>query len=526
MIEKIKNNKILMSLAVLVVGVLLILVFRIAYAYLAKETLRTEKNVVGETAEVDRLRFNIGTPLTLKATSTTLPENGSNLVVTSTPSASFTANSTNNTATTNYNLYLAIADNDFVYTTTDHKPEIILTVTNPAGTNVTSISGLTYNSTLGGFDVTTYNGVIKIAENYTITSNSSTTATTQTWTLKLTYINLATDQSANYGKEFSTEIALKKDTLAETFADVCSSGNNLAECLSTYSDKSMNAVSRLYKHDSSLVNGAEDDNYRYAGANPNNYVCFGSDSTTCPSNNLYRIIGVFDNQVKLIKDDFANSDMLGTNGDYTTLTYIKKSSNYVDYKGSLTTINRYYYNYAYGSKSSNNWETSLLNKTNLNANYMNYLNNIDSKWGNMIADMNWNVGNSGSTSFISKKMYDAEIAIKTSTKSKIGMINASDYGFAASPNDWDEVLSSYGNVLTRTKNWLFIGVYEWTLTPVSTSSYSYGPFYIHTLGRLDVLLAVNNNITSQPLRPAFYLKNTVKYNSGDGSKSSPYRVSL
>ena len=45
----------------------------------------------------------------------------------------------------------------------------------------------------------------------------------------------------------------------------------------------------LYYHTSSLANSAADNSYRYAGANPNNYVCFGSDAASCPSANLYRI---------------------------------------------------------------------------------------------------------------------------------------------------------------------------------------------------------------------------------------------
>ena len=62
----------------------------------------------------------------------------------------------------------------------------------------------------------------------------------------------------------------------------------------------------LYYHDGSgtYTNAdqeAGDNSYRYSGANPNNYVCFGSDEETCPNDNLYRIIGVFDGQVKLIK---------------------------------------------------------------------------------------------------------------------------------------------------------------------------------------------------------------------------------
>ena len=42
-------------------------------------------------------------------------------------------------------------------------------------------------------------------------------------------------------------------------------------------------------YDPPLANSAGDNSYRYAGANPNNYVCFGSTASTCPSANLYRI---------------------------------------------------------------------------------------------------------------------------------------------------------------------------------------------------------------------------------------------
>ena len=82
----------------------------------------------------------------------------------------------------------------------------------------------------------------------------------------------------------------------------------------------------IYYHNSTLANGAGDNSYRYAGANPNNYVCFGSDTTTCSEDNLYRIIGVFDNQVKLIKATIAKSNLLGTDGAYNSDTSYQWSS--------------------------------------------------------------------------------------------------------------------------------------------------------------------------------------------------------
>ena len=39
-------------------------------------------------------------------------------------------------------------------------------------------------------------------------------------------------------------------------------------------------ANNIYYHNSSLANGAGDSSYRYSGANPNNYVCFGSDEVT------------------------------------------------------------------------------------------------------------------------------------------------------------------------------------------------------------------------------------------------------
>src|SRR5699024_6424151 len=83
---------------------------------------------------------------------------------------------------------------------------------------------------------------------------------------------------------------------------ICNTGTNLATCIKNqYTSQGTNGI---YYHTSSLANSAADNSYRYAGASEevNNYVCFGSTASTCPSDNLYRIIGVFGNQVKLIKN--------------------------------------------------------------------------------------------------------------------------------------------------------------------------------------------------------------------------------
>ena len=90
------------------------------------------------------------------------------------------------------------------------------------------------------------------------------------------------------------------DIWIPSIAAYCTSGTDLATCVKNFGDQG-SSVSNIYIHNSALTNGAGDNSYRYAGANPNNYVCFGSEATTCPDANLFRIIGVFGDQAKVIR---------------------------------------------------------------------------------------------------------------------------------------------------------------------------------------------------------------------------------
>ena len=275
----------------------------------------------------------------------------------------------------------------------------------------------------------------------------------------------------------------------------------------------------IYYHTSTLTNGAGDNSYRYAGANPNNYVCFGSTATSCPTDNLYRIIGVFGDKVKLIKYDYANSNLLGTDGDYQGT--VTPDASY--YKGSLTTINIYYWNYQNNThinkgQGSNEWSTSLFNKINLNKNY---LNKIGTTWSNLIEDTTWKVSGHTTVEVTPKAMYTAEITNATKTygpengTSKIGLMYVSDYGFAAAPSAWTLTLGSYYDTTATSTNWMYMGLNEWTMTP--NSSYSYYVFNLGVSGNLTNSYAY----TGHGVRPVFYLKASTLYAGGFGTKDSP-----
>lgn len=195
------------------------------------------------------------------------------------------------------------------------------------------------------------------------------------------------------GKTFSAGVAVKAYDRETIGLEMCTNGQNLSECIISYANQGSD-VSNIYYHDASLTNGAGDNSYRYAGANPNNFVCFGSDASPCPTDNLYRIIGVFgDNYhgvtgkqlVKLIKYDYATSVLLGIDGDYAS----SRTPDATYYKGSLSSVNTYYWNYKATNSATNTWSTSLLNKTNLNTNF---INNIGSTWADKIATTTWKVG--------------------------------------------------------------------------------------------------------------------------------------
>ena len=286
----------------------------------------------------------------------------------------------------------------------------------------------------------------------------------------------------------------------------------------------------IYYHDATLTNGAGDNSYRYSGADPNNYVCFGTNTTPCPTDNLYRMIGVFGDQVKLVKYDYANSNLLGTNGDYSgTGTYLK--SNYSTYKGSLTTINRYYWN---DSTSTNTWSESLLNKTNLNTNF---ITNIRTEWANKIATTTWKVGGNTDANIYSKTpsvAYQNEVVNPVTTNTtdntteytaKIGLMYVSDYGFAADPSAWTTTLDNYDSSSVTAVNWMYLGLYEWTIS--RRAAVSNFAFYVANGGFVHFNDVYHNDLLPGRVsdgfgvRPSFNLESSITYVSGDGTQDSP-----
>ena len=178
------------------------------------------------------------------------------------------------------------------------------------------------------------------------------------------------------------------------------------------------------------------------------------------------------------------------------------------------------------------WKYSNLNSVNLNTNF---ITNLGIKWAALVDNATWKVSGYSTANVTAKTMYTAEITNATKTygpsdgTSKIGLMYASDYGFAASPSAWTTLLSSYNDSSIKSTNWIYNAGMEWTMTPYSSDSYS-----VFILSYVSTVSNTGNLGTWSSLgaaagfgtRPAMYLNASVVYTRGSGTASDPIRIEI
>ena len=486
--EKINGRKLsLIFIFILILLVIALLVGKFTYSYLGptvSEDLETQGEV---TASGDTLIFTKGNNISLSATTDNFTTGGTNLSSTTNPKVKLVASTKTNQANATYYVGVLIKNNTYVYTTSGNTPELILTIKDEKGNNVTSgVDGLTYVTSGGvsGFDVTGKKGLFNIKTDYPISTTSSSAGTTHTWTFTLTFVNLGTDQSDNENASMNVDIYLQKEEYKLPLNEYV-----ISQYTGTQGENS------LYYHNSSLTNGAGDNSYRYAGASNsvNNYICLGSDEAICPDANLFRIIGVFGAQAKVIRAKSVGNKQW------------------------------------HSSSTPNTWSSSSLN-TYLNGEYLTSLGTLADK----IAITTWKVGggtyeNIGTS--VPKTAYQNEVgssASSTTYGAKIGLMYVSDYYYSASPSAWTLVGYNSSDATkdyraAKTINWLSLGSYEWTIS--RNSEFTNGAFLVAGAGVSGAgYVSYSNVLSSNGVRPSFNLESSVKYVSGSGSMSDPVRI--
>ena len=322
------KNKKAITLSVIASLALLVLIIGATYAYFqASGGDGTSANLRVTTYTTDIITFEVGSNINIETNATLFSQGKGNASGTTFARATLTANNKTNSATENYNLFLNISDNTFVYSVDTNTPELILTIKDKSNNEVTSIEGLTYKTvtdgkgtTIKGFDITNKNGLLTLF-NKDITTTSKTV---EEWNVTVTFVNYNKDQTKNAGKKFDAQLIISKDNFSDYTPNTINtlsatkSGNNLTVNLN-------------------LENGSNPiDKYYYAIEETNGLAILDSKAS-----------------IKRLSNRLAVSDLtyVESNNSSYTFTNIKTDANYNVYAYAVDNkkVKTNTYNYKYTS---------------------------------------------------------------------------------------------------------------------------------------------------------------------------------
>ena len=283
-------------------------------------------------------------------------------------------------------------------------------------------------------------------------------------------------------------------------------------------------------------------NIRYYGANPNNYIyfnCFDYSNQSSSTCETWRIIGVFDGKLKLIrnesigtyswdnKDTSTGAESAYGKNDWTTARLMKllNPSNYYTIDSNDNNLGKsLYYNSASGKcYSEQNNATVDCDFTSTG------IKNDETR--NMIAETTYNLGGWPDFEIYPNEIYGYERGTTVYTgrpttpwTGKIALAYPSDYGYAADLNQCKQLLFDYDNSTCTSNNWmksiLSTSSYEgWLLT--SDSSESSDAWRVGSGGFVGDSYASD----ARGAVPVLYLSSELGIEPGDGSESNPYKLS-
>ena len=453
-----------------IVGVLLLvsIVVATSYAYFtANVSGNKDTNNVVITNGVMALEYKDGDEITL-----------ANAVPGSSVSKTFTVKNTGNVST-NYTIYFSELSNKFV-----DKTDLVYTLTSSdGGKNVAQTQVPSTNDAM--------------VSNYAIDAGK-----THTYTLTITFLDKDENQDDNQNVSFSTKVTI----------------NETKEVESPSTGGAASTIATLATTDTTnFATDDPDNNIRYIGANPNNYVYFNCSDYNNQSDNTcekWRIIGVFKN---MTKEDGFKADLVKIIRDDSLEKFAWDDINSNDWsKASLqTTLNGEYYNGTYKTGA-------LKNDTTRNA----------------IESVVWNLGGSSTKNLVTASMFYGERGTSvyegnpTTWTGKIALMYPSDYGYATSGGTTTnratclskELVNWNGSDVSDCKNSDYLyksGYNQWTLAPYL--SYYYTVFVVYRSGFVN---HINANLTFA-VRPAAFLKSNILLSGeGDGSSNSPYQLKV
>ena len=286
--------------------------------------------------------------------------------------------------------------------------------------------------------------------------------------------------------------------------------------------------------------GIDAGNIRYYGANPDNYVyfnCSNYNNPTASTCELWRIIGVFDGKVKIMR-----SENIGAYSWDTTASTINGGSGLNDWSASkLMMLLNSGYTYLINNLSRpaslywNRTSGSCYNAANLGATSCSFtstgLKNDTTK--NMIYETRHNIG-AGTTSvgIYANQLYAKERGTTvytgrpTTWTGKVVVPYASDYSYAVDFNKCSSTLYNYNNSACTSNNWMYNIMTKsgtksaWTLTPQSNGNAD-SVFGIYANGGVAHGQGTRGGMN---ILPTLYLNPDTIITKGEGTKDKPYKI--
>ena len=282
-----------------------------------------------------------------------------------------------------------------------------------------------------------------------------------------------------------------------------------------------------------------DQNIRYYGSNPNNYVRF--------NNELWRIIGVFGNNVKLVRSESLgslswDSSESTINGGFGINQWGERkdtSGNIYEGADLQVYLNKMYYGgdttitcYGSANNGTKTCPTGTIDETSKAL--------IDSHIWNTGA-VNWNdVYNSTTSSYDTVEFYKAErgsvngkictsgdwcndtVTRTTEWTGYIALPYITDYAYASSENDCNTKMVQSPTYKCKNNNWMQRSTWAWYLSPYAVAAGAFDVWDVNSNGSVSNGTAANSNAVA----PSIYLKSNVLIESGTGTSSNPYELSL
>ena len=386
-------------------------------------------------------------------------------------------------------------------------------------------------------------GVVKVSSYGTGTFNIKSEETlepsdTVTYTLWM-WLDENADNSAQ-GKEYKSKIVVtsydrKQGTNAVEL--VKSKANEESLDYSTATSEQQKEMWTFTHPETEQTEALTD--YRYIGADPNNYVKFNDE--------LWRIIGVFtvddgtgkvEERLKIIRDesigdyswDNKSSGTGSSTSSYGSNEWTDARLNYLLNPGheSESAGGSLYWN-----SSSGTCYSGFGNAT-TNCNFT--TTGLKEEAREMIGDTLWYLGGTSSftssTNGLTSHFYSYERGTTvysgrdTSWVGKVGLMYPSDYGYATSGGTTTDRNTCLNKELSnwessdfsdcKNNDWIFNSSYQWTITPPASRSDT-----VFILGDAGYV-SDGNAKNAYGARPVVFLKSNIKIIDGDGSSSNPY----